>query len=107
MIVWRSLFDEAMAAHGPPAIFCLDHKGRLGLDEARSRESWSRLGCGGEFEHCHCVFEDRATGWHQYVLATSALLCGGHPRAAVHRFETMEQALAFLSGLGPIPKTDG
>lgn len=103
MIVWRSLFDEAMAETGPPAVFTLDHKGRLGLDEARSRESWSRLEAGGDFEHCHCVFEDLATGWHQYVLATSALLCEAHPRARVHRFETMEKALAFLDSLGSIP----
>lgn len=101
-MIWRSLFDEAMASHGSPAIFTLDHKGRLGLDEARTRESWSRLDGGGEFKHCHCIFEDKATGWNQYVLATSELLCTEHPRAIVHHFASMDAALEALRVLGPV-----
>lgn len=99
MISWRSTFDEALAEHGPPAIFTLDHKGRLGMDEARTRESWTRVDYVGEVVPCHCLFEDMATGWHQYVLATAEALCINHPRARVHRFANAEDALAALESL--------
>ena len=103
MITWRSNFDEHLAHYGPPAIFTLDHRNRLGLDEARTRESWTRIGSGGEHELCHCLFEDTATGWHQYVLVTSTLLCASHPRAIIHRFETSEAALGALQAMGSVP----
>ena len=103
MISWRSNFDEDMAAHGPPAVFTLDHRDQLGLDVARTREVWTRVGSGGVHSPCHCLFEDKETGWHQYVLVTSALLCTDHPRATIHRFEDAAAALAALAAMGPVP----
>ena len=103
MISWRSNFDEEMASHGPPAVFTLDHRDRLGLDEARTREAWTRVGSGGVHLCCHCLFEDKETGWHQYVLVTSALLCASHPRAIIHRFDDAEAALGALNAMGSVP----
>jgi hypothetical protein len=103
MITWRSNFDEFMADQGPPAVFTLDHRDRLGIDEARTREAWTRLGQGGAHEWCHCLFEDKATGWHQYALVTSAYLCEDHPRAFIHRFDSMGEALEKLSAMGSVP----
>jgi hypothetical protein len=100
---WRSPFDEALAVSGPPAVFTLDHQGRLGLDEARSRESWCRVGDPGELERCHCLFTDQATGFVQYVLVTSVRLFTEHPRAATQRFSSEEEAMEALAALGPIP----
>lgn len=102
MISWRSPFDEVLASEGPPAVFTLDHKGRLGMDEARTRESWTRLETIGELIPCHCLFEDRATGWHQYVLVTAEALCSNHPRARVHRYPSAEAALAALEAMGGV-----
>ena len=102
MITWRSNFDELLAENGPPAIFTLDHRDRLGLDEARTREAWTRLGRGGDHEWCHCLYEDKETGWHQYVLSTSTFLCASHPRAEIHRFASIEDALDRLRELGPV-----
>ena len=103
VITWRSNFDEFLADHGPPAVFTLDHCDRLGVDEARTREAWTRLGQGGVHKWCHCLFEDKETGWHQYVLVTSDYLCEDHPRAVIHRFDSMEEALDVLSVMGPVP----
>ena len=102
MITWRSPFDEVLANAGPPAVFTLDHKGRLGVDEARPRESWTRIGDIGDLVPCHCLFEDRATGWHQYVLVTAEALCTDHPRAKVHRFPSAEAALSTLETMGGV-----
>ena len=103
MISWRSNFDEYMATDGPPAIFTLDHRERLGLDEARTREAWTRIGSGGEHAVCHCLFEDKATGWNQYVMVTSELLCREHPRAHITRFDSAEEALSALAAMGTVP----
>ncbi len=102
MTSWRSPFDEALASDGPPAIFTLDHKGRLGLDEARTREAWTRLEGVGPHEQIHCLFEDKATGWHQYVLVTARSLCTDHPRARIHVFASAEEALASLATMGGV-----
>ena len=102
MISWRSPFDEVLARRGPPAVFTLDHKGRLGMDEARTRESWTRVERIGELVLCHCLFEDIATGWHQYVLVTAEALCTDHPRARVHHFPSAEAALDALASMGGV-----
>ena len=100
---WRSEFDRVLAMQGPPAVFTLDHTGRLGVDEARTRESWCRVGEVGGLEPCHCLFTDRATGFVQYVLVTAVALFEAHPRASVVRYESEAAALAALGALGPIP----
>jgi hypothetical protein len=100
---WRSPFDEEMATNGPPAVFTVDAKGRLGVDEARTRETWCRVGGMPERGECHCLFMDTATGWVQYVLVTSEDLCRDHPRASIEHFESEQQALDALAALGPLP----
>ena len=103
MIQYRSPFDEQLATHGPPAIFTIDFKDRLGLDEARTRELWTRMDRAPEWGVCHCLYRDRETGWVQYVLVTSPDLCGPHPRADIVRFATREDALSALAALGELP----
>ena len=56
MMEWRSPFDETMAESGPAAVFTLDHCGRLGVDEARTRETWCRVGGPDVRQVCHCLF---------------------------------------------------
>ena len=72
------------------------------MDEARTRESWTRVERIGELVLCHCLFEDIATGWHQYVLVTAEALCTDHPRARVHRFPSAEAALDALASMGGV-----
>ena len=103
MMEWRSPFDETMAAEGPPAIFTLDHSGRLGLDEARTRETWCRVGGPDTREPCHCLFTDRATGFVQYVFVTSPAFFRDHPRAVTERFSSATEALTALQMIGPVP----
>lgn len=100
---WRSPFDEAMAESGSPAVFTLDHNGRLGVDEARTRETWCRVGGPDVREACHCLFTDKATGFVQYVFVTSPAFYRDHPRATTERFDSYSDALAALSALGPLP----
>ena len=100
---WRSDFDRVLASSGPPAVFTLDHSGRLGLDEARTRESWCRVGDVGVLEPCHCLFTDRATGFVQYVFVTATALFEDHPRASVIRYASAGAALTALESIGPVP----
>lgn len=96
-------FDAALAASGPPAIFTVDAEGRLRFDADRSRDAWTR--CDGAPRHAptDCLFRDRATGWVQYVLATSPDLCQGHPRADIARYTSIDEALTALAKLGSPP----
>ena len=103
MTEWRSPFDEVMAESGPPAVFTMDHGGRLGIDEARTRETWCRVGGPDGREECHCLFRDRATGFVQYVLVTAVNFYEAHPRADTVRYATEEEALSALAKLGPMP----
>ncbi len=100
---WRSPFDQALAECGPPAVFTVDAWGRLGVDEARTRETWCRVGESPQRSPCHCLFTDQATGWVQYVLVTAEAFCRNHPRADIQRFESEEAALRALDGLGSLP----
>ena len=100
---WRSPFDREMALSGPPAIFTVDAKGRLGVDEARTRETWCRVGGEPQRKTGHCLFTDRATGWVQYVLVTSEAFCLHHPRADIECFASEAAALNALAALGPLP----
>ena len=103
---WRSPFDQVLAEQGPPAIFTVDAWGRLGVDEARTRETWCRVGKSPERSVCHCLFTDRATGWVQYVLVTAEAFCVDHPRADIQRFDSEDAALQALAALGPLPVRD-
>jgi hypothetical protein len=103
MTEWRSPFDQAMAESGPAAVFTLDHGGRLGIDEARTRETWCRLAGPDGREACHCLFRDRATGFVQYVLVTAVNFYEAHPRADTVRYSSAEEAMSALAQLGPMP----
>lgn len=103
VIEWRSPFDEALAQSGTPAVFTLDHTGRLGLDEARTRETWCRVGGPDVREACHCLFTDNATGFVQYVFVTSPAFYREHPRATTERFPSYSEAIDALKVLGPLP----
>lgn len=107
MIDIRSEFDAAMLESGPPAVFTVDAKGQLGLDEWRTREHYGRIA--GELvrEVCHCLYRDRATGFVQYVVVTSPQLCATHPRQDVTRYDDQGSALAALSALGNPPISSG
>ena len=112
-------FDQAVAHHGPPAVFTVDHKNQLRLNGDRSRETWTRIleestppRPPGEADPvrpdsdvvwCHCLFRDHGTGWVQYILVTSPALCSEHPRADVRRYDNQAQALAALAALGRPP----
>ena len=103
MIDIRSEFDAAMLESGPPAVFTVDAKGQLGLDEWRTREHYGRIT--GELvrEVCHCLYRDRATGFVQYVVVTSPQLCASHPRQDVSQYDDQAAALAVLATLGNPP----
>ena len=86
-------FDEHLAKTGPPAIFTLNHEGRIQFDLFRSRDI-SRQNPGAQLmEWCHCVYIDQSTQWPQYVLATSPQLCVRHERARIEILDSYEQAL--------------
>ncbi len=103
MIEARSLFDAELMRKGPPAVFSIDAKGRIGLDDMRTREHYNRVQEPGVFEPCHCVYRDTVTGFVQYLLVTSPQLCVSHPRAEITRFDDAQAALACVAGLGDPP----
>lgn len=103
MIESRSEFDDQLMQAGPPAVFSIDAKGRIGLDDMRTREHYNRVEAPVDFEACHCLYRDHATGFVQYLLVTSPALCASNPRADIERFVDAESALAALADLGNPP----
>jgi hypothetical protein len=99
----RTAFDRDMLEHGPPAVFTVDAKGRIGLDEWRTREHYSRLELTPSRAPVHCVYRDRATGFAQYVLLTSPDLCASHPRQDITVYPDQGSALAAVASLGDPP----
>lgn len=91
---------------GAPALFTVDPDGQLIFDASRTREAWGRIEGDLEREACHFLLRDRATGWVQYVLATSPILVADHPRADQARFPDQRTALAALKTLGRPPILD-
>ena len=102
-IEMRSPFDESLLQHGPPAVFTVDAKGRLGLDEWRTREHYGRVEGALSFSPCHCLYRDHATGFVQYVLVTSPELCASHPHQDITHYSDQESALKVIDGLGNPP----
>lgn len=102
MIDFGDRFDALLAQQGPPAVFTVTADLELRLHPDRTRDAWQRLGDDAvpTVESCHCLFRDRATGWVQYILVTSPVLCAEHPRADIWRYESQAAALAALEGLG-------
>jgi hypothetical protein len=99
----RSAFDMALVEAGPPAVFTIDAKGQLGLDEWRTREHYGRIDGPLSRALCHCLYRDRATGFVQYVLVSSPQLCAVHPRQDISRYPDQQTALEVLQGLGNPP----
>jgi hypothetical protein len=99
-------FDEQLALQGPPAIFTPTPKGELKLDLFRTRDAWQRTNGVPAHEVCHCLFRDHATGYVQYVLATSPELCAPE-RADVARYPSAAAALEALSTFGRPPVARG
>jgi hypothetical protein len=99
-------FDRNLAAHGPGALFTIGHKGQLRLALNRSRDQGKRAADDRPKRPCHCLFRDRATGFVQYVLATTPALCQAHPRADIREYPDQPSALAALASLGRPPVAD-
>ena len=99
-------FDRTMASEGPAALFTIDPRGQLRLALTRSRDQSKRSSPDRPKTPCHCLFRDRATGFVQYVLATSTALCVSHPRADIERYDDQQAALDALAGLGRPPVAD-
>lgn len=115
MVPFSDPFDRRVAADGPGALFTIGHKGQLRLALNRTRDQGKRAGPDRPKTPCHCLFRDRATGFVQYVLATTPALCVDHPRAEIARYPDQPTALAALAALGrppvaaalPTPKAPG
>ena len=99
-------FDRSVAIHGPAALFTIGPRGQLRLALNRTRDQGKRAVPSRPKEPCHCLFRDRATGYVQYVLATSPTLCVSHPRADVRVYSTQQDALEVLDALGRPPVVD-
>jgi hypothetical protein len=85
-------FDEILAKEGPAAVFTHTSDGELKVDLLRTRDAWQRVTGTPTRDDCHCLSRDHATGFVQYVFATSPELCTS-PRADVTRFPSEEAAL--------------
>lgn len=96
-------FDRSLAAAGPGALFTIGPRGQLRLALNRSRDQGKRAVADRPKRPCHCLFRDRATGFVQYVLATTPALCEAHPRADIQRYPDQPAALAALASLGRPP----
>lgn len=100
-------FDQALAEAGPPALFTHSPDGELKLDLIKTRDAWDRLAHPPERDPAHCLLRDEATGYVQYVLATSRALVAEHPRASVVTFDSAGAALEALAELGSPPVVRG
>ena len=96
-------FDAALAASGAPALFTVDHHGRLRLDADRARDALSRLESPPAPEPALYLMRDRSTGWVQLVLVSAPAMAEAHPRADATRYPDAARALAALAVLGPLP----
>lgn len=96
-------FDRGVATDGPAALFTIGPRGQLRLALNRSRDQGKRSAEERPKSACHCLFRDRATGFVQYVLATSPALCMAHPRADIQVYTDQQSALDALNALGRPP----
>lgn len=104
MVTYCNAFDEALATHGPAAIFLLDREGLLRFDESWTRDAWGRNPGPHPHRHAWGLVRDHATRFVTLVLVTGPTLLEGWPRADVRLFDTREQADAarVLFGSPPI-----
>ena len=93
------VFDEQLAKVGPPAIFTLNHDGRLQFDLFRSRDISRQNPNASVLQWCHCVYIDNSTQWPQYILATSPQLCLKHERARIEILDSYKEALCRVEVL--------
>lgn len=97
-----SPFDEALAAHGPAAVFLRDHKETWRFVADWTRDAWGR----SEGPHVHgwtwLLLRDRGTGFVTLALVTSPTLITEHPRLDVRAYASHEEAEAARQALGPV-----
>jgi hypothetical protein len=92
-----SPFDQALAEHGPAAVFLLDPEGLLRFDPTWTRDAWGRAPGPHAHGHTWLLCRDRASGFRFVVLVTSPTLIPEHPRLEVAPFAdraAAERALA-------------
>ena len=89
-------FDETLALHGPAAIFTCTHDGELQLNVMRTRDLRRQHQPPFPHEYCHCLIIDHATGWVEYALITSPVLCSHHERANIQRYASYNEAQEAL-----------
>jgi len=106
VLPFSDAFDRSVATDGPAALFTVGPRGQLRLALNRSRDQGKRAALARPRTPCHCLFRDRATGFVQYVLATSPALCEAHPRADIQRYPDQQSALDALDALGRPPVVD-
>ena len=96
MPAFNTAWDEACFLHGPASIFTVDHKGWIKVDPDRTREICLLLGVLPREEPSHWGLTDARTGLRLYLCVTHPALAERQPRGTVQRFETAEEALAWV-----------
>ena len=98
-----SPFDEALAHHGPGAVFLPDREGLWRFAVNWSRDAWTR----NPGEHAHgwvyLLARDRDSGFVQLVLCTSPTLLTEHPRLQLRTFDDEAAARAARDAIGQPP----
>ena len=105
-----SPFDEALAQHGPPAVFVRDMEGQLRAEPDLSRDGWERCRARGvvpTLDPSFALVRDRATGFVSLCFVSGRALLEAHTRADVRFYPSEEEAQAALTALGrpPVVKT--
>ena len=103
MPTFSNPFDEALAQHGPAAVFLRDPEGAWRMESSWTRDAWGRE----PGPHAHgwtwLLLRDRATGFVQLVLATSPTLIPSHPRAEVRAYASLDEAEQARAAFGDPP----
>ncbi len=90
-------FDQALAEHGPAALFTLTHQGELQIDVMRTRELRRQNSPPFPIEKCHCLVIDSATKWPQYALITSSKMCSNFERGVIQICSSYDDAIKKVS----------
>ena len=96
MLPFNTAWDEACFHQGPASLFTMDHKGWFKVDPERTREIWLLLGPLERQEPTHWGLTDAKTGLRLYLCATHPELALRQARGEVQRFESGEEALAWV-----------
>ncbi len=97
-------FDALLAHQGPPALFTVDADGELRLSPDRTRDTLEHVGDDPmPMRWCHLLVRDQATGWVQYILATSPDIIPHIGGCEVREVASQQEAQRQLDALGPLP----